>query len=53
MTDQNGLASGNDASPSGGRRWMAALPLAAFVGLAGLFALRLFSAAIRRSCPRR
>jgi cytochrome c biogenesis protein CcmG/thiol:disulfide interchange protein DsbE len=33
----------NDAGPAGGRRWMAALPLIAFVALAGLFALRLNS----------
>lgn len=43
MTDRNELASGGDAAPAGARRWMAALPLVAFVGLAGLFALRLFS----------
>ncbi len=30
-------------APTGGRRWMAALPLVAFAALAGLFALRLHS----------
>ena len=33
----------NDLPPAGGRRWMAALPLIAFVALAGLFASRLHS----------
>jgi cytochrome c biogenesis protein CcmG/thiol:disulfide interchange protein DsbE len=41
------MSASNDASkdsaPAGGRRWMAALPLIAFVALAGLFALRLNS----------
>jgi cytochrome c biogenesis protein CcmG/thiol:disulfide interchange protein DsbE len=33
----------DSAAAAGGGRWIAALPLIAFVGLAGLFALRLYS----------
>ncbi len=42
MTEDK-LAATQDLAAGGGSRWLAALPLVAFAGLAGLFALRLFA----------